>query len=237
MGTVMGAVDVSVILCTRDRPGLVTQAVAQYARQEFGGSRELVLVDSGVERVPLAAARYAAGNGRYLQVEPGLPLGLAMNAGCQLSAGRVLQKWDDDDQYEPGFLDMSVAALESSGRMASIWTEFLIATVDQVRRWANNGIMAGGTLAVKREAWLEVPWRGVASRIDAGMVEDLVARYGERALARVSGAAGAGMYTWVRHGGNMSRELAAGWGGGVVRVSLDAMLCRLPVWTGKGGGA
>src|SRR5688500_4978455 len=92
---------VSVILTTRDRPRLLSVALACYRHQTYP-NRELVVVDDGAE-FPADAAAVAAVGGRLVRAEPGTPLGSKLNQGASVAQGLLCQKMDDDDWYAPRF--------------------------------------------------------------------------------------------------------------------------------------
>ena len=93
---------VSVVLPTRDRPRLLSIALACYARQTYQ-NRELIVVDDG-DSAPVDAAAVEAVGGRVLRVPPGLALGSKLNVGIEQARGAFIQKMDDDDFYAPTFI-------------------------------------------------------------------------------------------------------------------------------------
>lgn len=221
---------VSCVVCTKDRPQHIARAVAQYDRQTVE-ERELVVVDSGEKEVPPEVREYVEGNGQYIRVRPGMPLGDALNEGFAKARGYYIQKWDDDDLYQPGFLERGYRALYESGAPMVMWGRFLV-VVGGITRLAENGILAGGTILLRRPAWIVAPFReGLRARVDAALMEDLGREFpGEGWELVIDSPA---LYTWVRHGGNMSQRVVSLWGGERVEVDMDTLLARLPEWRPK----
>jgi glycosyltransferase involved in cell wall biosynthesis len=218
---------VSTVICTANRPERAARAIAQWDLQDYPGRRELVLVDSGSD-LPCEVGDYVKAHGRLLSMSPGTPLGTALNMGCHISTGEILQKWDDDDLYRPGFLARSARALLEGGSHwggAAVWGRYLVA-VDQTIRLVANGMLAGGTMALWRATWDQVPFRDIPSKVDAGLWEDLRARNLPVEVVRDSPE----LYTYVRHPGNMWRTIRAGWGSQPVDVPVDHVFRACPVW-------
>src|SRR3954469_5636587 len=80
---------VSVILTTRDRPGLLRIALRCYTHQAYP-HKELVVLDDGSPGPADSEAVRDAG-GRLIRVEPGTPLGTKLNRGIEVSSGALCQ--------------------------------------------------------------------------------------------------------------------------------------------------
>ena len=105
---------VSVIVATRDRPGLPERAVAAILAQDYPGPVECIVVYDHVEvrELPVAAP---APELRSLKVianshRPGLPGG--RNTGVGAATGELLAFCDDDDVWLPAKLSEQVARLD-----------------------------------------------------------------------------------------------------------------------------
>jgi len=102
---------VGVVIPTRDRPGLLRQALASVLAQEYSGRVRVAVVYDGCEPDPTLAARGA----RHVEVlgndrTPGLSG--ARNTGIlALSDVDLVAFCDDDDRWLPGKLAAQVAAL------------------------------------------------------------------------------------------------------------------------------
>jgi glycosyltransferase involved in cell wall biosynthesis len=101
---------VSVIIPTRDRPGLLPTAVESVLEQTLGDV-EVVVVDDGPRepaRLPtdprLRIVRLPASRGQAA----------ALNAGAREARGRWLAHLDDDDRLLPHMLEASLEAIEGS---------------------------------------------------------------------------------------------------------------------------
>src|SRR3546814_6267612 len=110
------AVDASVVICTRDRPALLRQAVAAIAAQDHPGPIETIVVfdqsevDTSIASDdPHRPVRVTA-NLRT----PGLPGG--RNTGASLAEGAVVAFCDDDDEWFPAKLrrQLEILAAEPS---------------------------------------------------------------------------------------------------------------------------
>jgi glycosyltransferase involved in cell wall biosynthesis len=102
---------VSVVVATRDRPGLLERAVASILAQDYAGEVECVVV---YDHVDVRKFDVPAGPGRSLRFianthRPGLPGG--RNSGADAATGELLAFCDDDDIWLPAKLTRQVALL------------------------------------------------------------------------------------------------------------------------------
>jgi len=102
---------VSVIVATRDRPGLLERAVAGILGQNYPGAIECLVVYDHVE---VRELDLPTGPNRTLKVienarRPGLPGG--RNSGADAATGELLAFCDDDDIWLPAKLSRQVAQL------------------------------------------------------------------------------------------------------------------------------
>jgi glycosyltransferase involved in cell wall biosynthesis len=102
---------VSVIVATRDRPGLLERAVASILGQNYPGTIECIVVYDHVE---VRELELPIGSNRTLKViengrRPGLPGG--RNSGVDAATGALLAFCDDDDIWLPAKLSRQVAQL------------------------------------------------------------------------------------------------------------------------------
>jgi glycosyltransferase involved in cell wall biosynthesis len=112
------AVDVSVVIPTFRRPGLVGEAVRS-ALGQTGVSLEVLVVDDS----PEGAARREiedVGDPRVRYLKPATTSGgrpaIARNSGYRASTGRYLSFLDDDDRAADGAYGKLVRRLEADGR-------------------------------------------------------------------------------------------------------------------------
>jgi glycosyltransferase involved in cell wall biosynthesis len=96
---------ISCLCITRgDRPGLLSEAVADFVRQTFS-DRELVILHDGDEAVHAGvraiAAAHAGASIRIERTPPGQKLGGLRNIAIARARGEWICQWDDDDRHHP----------------------------------------------------------------------------------------------------------------------------------------
>ena len=106
---------VSVILPTFNRAGTLRRAIDSVLDQSYT-DRELIVVDDGsTDGTDLVIAEhYATAGLRYIRLPHRGP-SATRNAGIAAARGRFIAFQDDDDQWLPGRLERTVAALEAAG--------------------------------------------------------------------------------------------------------------------------
>jgi glycosyltransferase involved in cell wall biosynthesis len=221
---------VSVILTTRDRPGLLGTALRCYQQQTYP-RRELIVVDDGAARPADPRAVEAAGGG-LLRLEPGTPLGTKLNRGLERARGRFCQKMDDDDWYAPAFLETMVTSLLAS------WSETCRPTVAflmpflffdvarwEVRQSVSNNI-PGATLLFGREDWSERAFRSLTQHEDIWFLHDQT-----RAGARPLPVPAPETFLAVRHRGGL-HDRGHTWEVQSNGRTLEAYLLDRPIYPG-----
>jgi hypothetical protein len=202
-GTRASGPNVSVVLCTRDRPALLQLALECYRRQTYS-PRDLIVVDSG-RTYPADEAAVAAVGGRLIRVAPEMPLGAKLNRGVSEARGPLCQKWDDDDWYAPRFLETLVTAfLCNSAAICRPAIGYMTRALwFDVERWRIltwfEDYLSGGTLLFARDDWESCPFREIRSCEDFWFLADQLA-LGAFAVPVKAGS----LYMYVRHGA--SRE-------------------------------
>ena len=111
---------VSVIVATRDRPGLLELAVGRILAQDYPGSIECIVVYDHVDVRPLDVS---AGPRRTLTLlanahRPGLPGG--RNTGAAAATGELLAFCDDDDGWLPEKLSRQVEVLDADPTVGAV---------------------------------------------------------------------------------------------------------------------
>ena len=103
---------VSVVIPTRDRPGMLRDALLSVGGQTYGRWEAIVVNDGGAK--PSIPEELAA---KVVYFEFGAPQGVARarNAGLRAARGAVVAFLDDDDIYLPRHLETLVGALRESG--------------------------------------------------------------------------------------------------------------------------
>jgi glycosyltransferase involved in cell wall biosynthesis len=214
---------VTVVMTTRDRPRLLGMALDCYRRQTYA-RRELVVVDDG-SRHPADLRVVEAAEGRLLRVPEGTPLGAKLNLGIQEASGSLIQKWDDDDWYAPGFMDAlssAVAELSAGGKPALAYlTQWPWLDLD---RWSlferPKQAQWGGTLLFRRADWQERRFREIrvwedtwflVDQIGRGVTPVALNRPGLYLLVRHDGLSGERLHSWRRtHGRDVGEYLRTG---------------------------
>lgn len=104
---------VSVVIATRDRPDLLTQALASLARQTMKDF-ELIVADDGSEDADAVKDAAAAfGIRKLIRHDSPRGPGAARNAAIREAAGKYVAILDDDDIAREDRLEKQVAVLES----------------------------------------------------------------------------------------------------------------------------
>jgi hypothetical protein len=221
---------VSVVIATRDRPRLLSIALACYQHQTYG-NRELIVVDDGV-RAPVDAATVEAIGGRLIRVEPGTPLGTKLNHGARAANGLFCQKMDDDDWYAPSFVETMVSTVLESWTILcrptiAILMGFLFFDLAhwEVRRSTPDNA-PGATLFFMREMWEEHPFRGVPRDEDVWFYMDQL-RHGGTCVTVDAPET----FLAVRHTGSTS-DRGHTWTRQLDGQRLESYLLDLPLYAG-----
>lgn len=141
--TVPGALPrVSVIVRTKDRPGLLAEALASLRAQSFPDF-ETVLVNAGG---PIPEPVLTPAPGRELRVVVPAPPGRraqSLNAGLAAARGLYVAYLDDDDLYRPAHLEALARALDGDEAVGAAFS-----AVDQIahRRGPDGRYRDGETL-------------------------------------------------------------------------------------------
>jgi glycosyltransferase involved in cell wall biosynthesis len=193
---------VSCLMPTADRREFVGRAIRYFQRQDYP-SRELVVVDDGMDRVEDAIP--ADPRIRYVPLERPLVLGAKRNRACELARGEVIVHWDDDDWTAPRRLSYQIGELERHAADVCGLARQLY--LDPARRAAwryeypssRRPWVAGNTLCYPRELWSRNPFRELAVGEDNRFVWS-------GAVRNVLQLADHSFHVGVIHDGNASRK-------------------------------
>lgn len=123
------AVEVSVVIPTRNRPGLLLKAVASVLGQEFERFEAIVVMDGEDARTREALDVF--NDARLSVIELAVSVGgaEARNAGVRAAAGRWVAFLDDDDEWLPHKLSRQiVAARKSKGKWPVVSSRLIAST-------------------------------------------------------------------------------------------------------------
>ncbi len=124
-----GAPRVSVLLRTKDRPGLLAEALDSLRRQTSSDFETVLVNDGG----PIPSALLEPAPGRSVTVvTPPRPGGRsrALNAGLAAARGRYVAYLDDDDLYLPDHLEKLAFFLDGSDQYGAAYTS--VRQIEQV---------------------------------------------------------------------------------------------------------
>jgi glycosyltransferase involved in cell wall biosynthesis len=130
--SVDGLPPVSCMCLTYGRPALLEESIESFIRQEYGGERELIVLnDCAEQRLEM---RWSAPQIKIINVAQRFrTVGEKRNACAALASHDVLFVWDDDDIYLPHRLFYSVRMLDPRKRFFKPSKAFTL----------NNGVVAG----------------------------------------------------------------------------------------------
>ncbi len=106
---------VSVVIATRNRPELLSLAIASVAAQTYPGLIETIIVYDQCEPVLSMAREDPLRPVRVTRTTDRVGLAAARNVGAGLAVGELLAFLDDDDEWEPSKIERQVAELARSG--------------------------------------------------------------------------------------------------------------------------
>ena len=202
---------ISCLCITRgDRPGLLSEAVEDFARQTFP-DRELVILHDGDEavhaRVGAIVAAHAGASIRIEQTPPGQKLGGLRNTAVARSRGEWICQWDDDDRHHPERLRLQWEHAQSEGAAVNY-------LVDQLHWFRPDDLLfwddwssepypmnvIQGTILARRDVMALYP--DIARGEDTLQTHALLQAEASKAF-RVSRLSGSGWcYIYRYHGGN-----------------------------------
>jgi glycosyltransferase involved in cell wall biosynthesis len=115
---------VSVIIPTKDRPEMLTQAIQSVLNQTFTELEIIIVNDGGVDVQSVISRLNTKGNIVYKKHDRALDRSAARNTGIRAACGKYIAYLDDDDNYYPNHIETLVKFLENS--------EYKIAYTDAV---------------------------------------------------------------------------------------------------------
>lgn len=163
---------VSCILATRDRRLFIPQALRCFRAQTYP-DLELIVIDDGCDSV----VDLCTGDRRinYIRLNQPTLLASKLNTGIRQASGTIIQKLDDDDYYDPSFVETAVHHLVQvpHGRNIVAWCCFLVFIVgDGCLRHSGHGWFADTSFCFHRKMWEACPFREVPRWIGRLFVAD-----------------------------------------------------------------
>ncbi len=162
--------DISLVLCTRDRADALKGALDAIAALDFGGAWEAVLVDNGssddTRAVIDAFAERVAFPVRYVH-QPVKGLSNARNAGLAAARGAIIAFTDDDCYVLADFLTATARAFDCESDLGFVSGRILLHDPDdypttinlstvpvlfEAGRYLAPGAVKGANLSFRREA-------------------------------------------------------------------------------------
>jgi len=113
---------VSVVLPTRDRAGLLPEAVASVLAQSRADLELIVVDDGSTDDTARVVAAFADPRVRYLRQDP-RGIGAAMNAGIAAARGELVARIDSDDRWLPALLAKQAAVLETRSEVDLVYAK------------------------------------------------------------------------------------------------------------------
>lgn len=120
---------VSVIVRTKDRPGLLAEALESLRRQTFDDFEVVLVNDGGVPPSRDVLEPHPGRGLRLIATEPPQGRSRALNVGLEGAAGRYIAYLDDDDLYYPDHLSTLAGFLDGSDEYRAAYTD--VAQIEQ----------------------------------------------------------------------------------------------------------
>src|SRR4051794_4888390 len=164
-----GDADVTCVVPTHDRPDLLTRAVESVLAQTVRPAQIIVVDDMADDRVRTYVEELRSPVPvRYVDRSDGeqKTAGASRNTGAELAGTPLLAFLDDDDAWQPTFLESAIAELARSGAdLVVCWTRLerdgrpvsgvplMPACVDQSLLRSTNPGITGSNFVIRRSAF------------------------------------------------------------------------------------
>ncbi|SDC38926.1 Glycosyltransferase, GT2 family [Geodermatophilus telluris] len=123
---------VSVVICTRDRPGALVRCLASFGNQSRRPDEVIVVDNASRAAAETQAATLAAGATYIREDRPGLDI--ARNTGMLAARSQVVAYTDDDTELHPRWLECLVGAF-SEDHVVAVTGLVLPAELDTEPQW------------------------------------------------------------------------------------------------------
>ncbi|MCU1429896.1 MAG: hypothetical protein JWL83_3896 [Actinomycetia bacterium] len=169
------------VLCSSMRPERAEAVFEAFARQTYA-ARELIFVTNaaGFDTDLLHRLASRVANTKILHVDPAATLGECLNAALDVSSGRYVAKWDDDDTYGPEYLRDALLAFRYADAAVVGKTTFYAymestdATVlrEPGREFSYVNRVAGGTIVADRDQVGSIRFASLPRGTDTRFLQD-----------------------------------------------------------------
>lgn len=154
---------VSVLLST-NRPTYIAHALDRIAIQNHPDVEVVLALHGFTDDRAQAMLDERDLTGHVVEIDAGVPLGVALNTAARHSSGQLVTKWDDDDFYGPDHLvDVCLGLRYSGAEMVGKAPEFIHFTADDTTILRNHSgfesfspVIAGGTITMPRVAFDDI---------------------------------------------------------------------------------
>lgn len=139
------APQISAIIATRDRHGVLGDAIASLRRQNVGSEAfEIIVVDNSTDQARSATFRekYAGVANLHYVLEPRQGLSNARNRGTALARGPIVAFMDDDAIAAPDWIRQILAAFETwGGRAGCVGGRVVPRWIAERPDWLDDGLL------------------------------------------------------------------------------------------------
>lgn len=159
---------VSVIMPTKSRYKFLPLALRKFDSQTYP-NKELILVDSSFEPIPEG---FDFGpNVTYFRIDPKTSLGEARNTACKFATGEIIAHFDDDDYYEPTYLESTVYTLlcQDQIQLVGFHSWYYYDTINELGYYYTHPrrpYATGATMVYYREYWKTHPFPDISQGED-----------------------------------------------------------------------
>jgi len=171
---------VSCVMPTYNRRKFLPRAIECYLQQDWT-EKELIVVDDGSDRVE-DVFRDVPGCRYFFGVEANLPahrpkstIGWKLNQACELAAGEVIVRWDDDDWNAPTRISDQMKRLIESGKDLTGYHSMLFWHADKNEASKYQGALyyaLGSSLCFRKSFWMEKRFQDSSNGEDNAFVNE-----------------------------------------------------------------
>ena len=113
---------VSVIMPTFQRAEVITSAIRSVVAQTYENWELVIVDDGGLDDTEAIVQRISDPRITYIRLRENVGQAQARNSGIENSTGEVIAYLDSDDTWDPGFLTVSVGALQADPEIDMVYS-------------------------------------------------------------------------------------------------------------------